>query len=592
MELRTFEPAATDDDNDVQDEESVVASPDRFILTDTENPLHSAVDGDPENNADEIKGSTGNSEVLAWEPSSESSWLPSFCVPVLRELSLYVAGVGFCVLVTILVMLGKEDGASKHPRKMTEEYVAAVPNSGNVTWFKLTYPSDLSATSLDEVVLSEALSSTAAASEEALGAWGGLQLGGTPTLTARVWGDELVGMLNIGVAPPGGSGLNGSSAAAKAGGGEYPGGCCADTLRVFPRSRQHERAAFRDVDIYSLVKSAFRGRAVVDNRTGDAWAYANHAFDMTSLSLDAAAADDDDDDDDDEGHGAVALVIVAYKEAMLGGVLVDAIVAVDVRRGELVRTQDGLAFFSLHDRIGTVSTEPDRTIYKIQYHSLLDDDAAAPTLAPTVQVEEEEGNATSSGKHGAPLPGHEQYHENGVTRFLSGSTSSSGDAVWVLAFTTKWGGAVLLKDPFTYTAAEGGGSILQRFGSPMVWSRSSSSPSTRNFGLEPDAVAITALHNAWHTAYPDGRDTLTLFVNEREAVASSSILEFDVNLVPEPESGLYNASIFDTSYVSAKLNYSVNTWGECVSVLGGGWGGVREGKETSLTLRNDRNHIL
>lgn len=56
------------------------------------------------------------------------------------------------------------------------------------------------------------------------------------------------------------------------------------------------------------------------------------------------------------------------------------------------------------------------------------------------------------------MGGGEQFHMNGITRFLS------NDGTYVLAVTFRDNAeCVFIKCPYAYTASEGGGTILQRY---------------------------------------------------------------------------------------------------------------------------------
>ena len=303
----------------------------------------------------------------------------------------------------------------------------------------------------------------------------------------------------------------------------------------------------------------------------------------------------------------VALVDVAYKEPELGGAMVDAVVAINLTSGEAIPTASdsssdattasqsgsgskskskskasddlgGELYFSWWRRAGTDSTEFSDGIYKIQYW------------------------ATSSGDESD-----QEYHQNGVTRFWSNALASSASSmsksmskskskskskaksssgVAVLGATHKTHGeAVLAKCPFTYAPSEGGGSLLQRFGSPYHYDGTSASlpPSTtfttttmlrgagkdgkdgkdattttrtntiktasaaastaHSFGMAASSGdGIVALHNLYHTAYPDGTETLSLFVNEADQSSMSMAWEFVVNLVEEPSSSYDDVS--------------------------------------------------
>lgn len=103
----------------------------------------------------------------------------------------------------------------------------------------------------------------------ALGAWQTLTLGGVPTLTARVVDTNLYAQLNVGRAPVSG----GPSS-------QYPGGCCADTLRTFGRD---DGGAYSDLAIDGIITDLFTGIAMNDPNTGAPYAYVSHMFDMTTI---------------------------------------------------------------------------------------------------------------------------------------------------------------------------------------------------------------------------------------------------------------------------------------------------------------------
>lgn len=363
----------------------------------------------------------------------------------------------------------------------SSEYLAFVPETGIVTWQKVSYPSNYTATDASEVTFSDVTSAP-----DELGAWYDLDLGGTPELTARVYGENFYVQLNTGVAPSG---------------GDYPGGCCADTVRRFGRN---DGGDYTDVDVFDILQTIFDGVANIDSNTGKNYAYANHAFDITTI------------DDTD-----IAIIDTVILDPLLSGAKADAIVFVNMATGNVLQTADGDDYFSWYRKVGTTSKTSSDSIYKIYY--------------------EDNGNV-------------EQYHQNGVTRFLH------GDGTWVLGVTHKdHGEAILVKCPYTYSSANGGGKILQRFGSP-----------SHTFGLSTSDGSITALHNLYHTAYPDGTETMSIFVNTQTGSSLSQVFEFEINLVEEPTDS-YDDTVFDTTYKSATLSYSTGTWGGCRPVGTGVW---------------------
>merc|ERR1719414_1965390 len=100
--------------------------------------------------------------------------------------------------------------------------------------------------------------------------------------------------------------------------------------------------------------------------------------------------------------------------------------------------------------------------------------------------------------------------------------------------------ATLMKDPFTYTADEGGGRVLQRFGSPVMYDDvGSKTDVVRNFGAATaDRISSTdGVHNVWYQRYSSGRETVTMFANGVEADDYSHVFEFDLNFVQD---GVHN----------------------------------------------------
>ena len=118
-----------------------------------------------------------------------------------------------------------------------------------------------------------------------------------------------------------------------------------------------------------------------------------------------------------------AIICVQYKERQtdnnFGGVFLDAFIVLNLEDGRTLRkTADGEDYFSIYDSLGTFSSESSETIYKIPFKNV--------------------SNKTRNRDNPAFT---QQWHLNGVTRFIAGDTA-------VLAFTTYFlNAAVLLKDP-------------------------------------------------------------------------------------------------------------------------------------------------
>jgi len=202
-----------------------------------------------------------------------------------------------------------------------------------------------------------------------------------------------------------------------------------------------------------------------------------------------------------------------------------------------VKTKDSEDFFSLYKYLGTTSHERDDGIFKVQYRRTSDYTDVAD----------------------------QQYDMNGMTRF------KTLEGVWVIAasFYTH-GEVVIFKDPYTYSSADGGGQILQRFGSPYHWTGTVEN-GTHIFGLSTSEPSFLELHNVYHTVYSETRETITVFVNKQNGINSSMVFEFDVLLVSEDDSVTYDDSVFDTAYIKAPVYYQEDTWGGARPVGVGLW---------------------
>lgn len=155
--------------------------------------------------------------------------------------------------------------------------------------------------------------------------------------------------------------------------------------------------------------------------------------------------------------------------------------------------------------------------------------------------------------------GGEQWHGNGVQRF----TAKSG--VTYLAFTHRMDAeAIVFKDPFTYTSQQGGGKIVQRFGTPSLYN-SMGATSTRYFGLKSSASAFdSGVHNVFYTASSKstslkGQETISLFVNDQGG--KSAAYEFVLKPVDEGSADPGDDTVFNVDYVFAKLSFSAQAQG-------------------------------
>ena len=70
-------------------------------------------------------------------------------------------------------------------------------------------------------------------------------------------------------------------------------------------------------------------------------------------------------------------------------------------------------------------------------------------------------------------------------------------------------------DPWTYTAIEGGGTILQRFGTPAICNSSGASVGTHYFGLSSTEAVFSGMHNVRYKLYSSGKETISVFVNSQ-----------------------------------------------------------------------------
>jgi len=300
-------------------------------------------------------------------------------------------------------------------------------------------------------------------------------------LTAKIHGDNMYAYMNTGKVPS-------------------EGGCCADTIRVYPRTQSESQ----DIDIESVVQEAF---------PGSSYAHASHTFEITEI----------------DGE-AYALCVIQYEESSLN-TKADAIIAVSLQDGTLRQTALGDKYFSMFEHAGTTSTAADDTRFKVQHV-----------------------------KNG----GAEEWHGNGVVRFetLAGVT--------VLAYTARFANeAVLIKDPFTYSAAEGGGEILQRFGT----FKASRLKKSRTFGLDDSkGVDITGVHNLWYQRYGE-RETLTMFANAVSSDSKSHVFEFDIKLTSESEADKSDAA-FATDYTDVPFSYLAQAQGGARPLGDGVWIGA------------------
>jgi hypothetical protein len=182
-----------------------------------------------------------------------------------------------------------------------------------VQWVNVTYPDGVDRCA--DVAFSDAAGDVAAAA--ALGTWAQLDLQTYLMSTGKNYGPNLYGYVNTGVAP------------AKA-------SCCADTMRIW----NQVDGSVRDVDLVSPIRAVF---------ANSSFAYATHTFDLVEVAGEV-----------------VALCMAQFEEdAALNAAKVDVVVAISMVTGAIVYTQAGDPYFSLWEQLGTTSTNPSDSVYKV-----------------------------------------------------------------------------------------------------------------------------------------------------------------------------------------------------------------------------------
>ena len=263
--------------------------------------------------------------------------------------------------------------------------------------------------------------------------------------------------------------------------------------------------------------SAFELDTIIQNALNVSDAYVSHTFDVSNLYGDKKTP--------------VAFFQVRYEETTLNA-YGDAIVAIDLDSKTIVKTKDGELCFKIFQEAGT--TEVKDSIFKIQFYD----------------------NTASSVKK-------EQWHGNGVLHFRSEARDMT-----LLAFTHRMmAEAVVFKDPWTYESTNGGGTILQRFGTPKKWDSGDYDDAVfRYFGLETSESAFaTGVHNVFYTASSktkemQGKETISLFVNAQDG--KSAVYEFQLNLVEDgDDDDDDDDTVFRTTYISASCSFTAPAQG-------------------------------
>jgi len=280
--------------------------------------------------------------------------------------------------------------------------------------------------------------------------------------------------------------------------GEGFGGCCADTFRTYNKTD----GSFSDLNLNTIIAGAMPNMG----------AFASHTFDVKEVNGEV-----------------VAYAMVRYSDKTLGSIYADAIVAFSVVDGTIIPTADGDKAWVVSTNAGEEKSGTDKAsaIFKIQYFN------------------------GANTQHG------EQWHGNGIDRF----TSKGGTTI--MAMTHRFlNEAILFKDPFTYKKVNGGGNILQRFGTPQQYSATFSRPVYHYFGVNPYGkmgYVTGGVHNVYYNAdspsFP-GRQSVSMFVNSASGTGKAYAMEFVIKLTEEVSGTTYDDTVFATDYVAAELTFS------------------------------------
>jgi len=241
-----------------------------------------------------------------------------------------------------------------------------------------------------------------------------------------------------------------------------------------------------------------------------------------------------------------AFCMLQYGESSLGYAPTDAIGVISLKDGSLRLTADGAPFLNFVTVAGATSANEDSTRFKIQY-------------------------LTTGGR--------EQWHGNGVARF------TTADGTNVLAMTGRWMlGSALLKDPYTYSSSQGGGLILQRFGSPQQFDANAQPMGVRYFGVnKSDAISSNdGVHNVYYQRYASGRETVTMFANGMDKDSVSHVFEFDIQFT-DGKTGTSD-DVFSTHYESAAFTFHAPNQGGARPLGLGVWIGASGGGKVGLQI--------
>lgn len=298
------------------------------------------------------------------------------------------------------------------------------------------------------------------------------------------------------------------------------GGCCADTIRVFSKTGA---ATSRDVDLVApLKKAAPNGTLSFPPAPTGSYVAATHTFDVSLI--------------DGKPH---ALCMIQYTESALSNAPTDAIAAINLVDGTLRPTADGDLYFNILQKAGTTEDGVDASRFKVQFQKSYTE---------------------------------QQWHGNGMNRF----TTKAG--VTILAFTHRFQAeAVLLKDPWTYTQANGGGKILQRFGCPTQYASGKATSTRRAFGVDTkNGPSSSGVHNVYYQVKANGTETVSMFANGVGSDSYSHVFEFEVKLADE-EKPASTDDVFRTGYTTAPFTFTAQSQGGARALGDGVWIGASGG---------------
>jgi len=281
-------------------------------------------------------------------------------------------------------------------------------------------------------------------------------------------------------------------------------GCCADTMRIYPG----DGSVSRDVIIVNIVRTAVNS---IPNRRFLGISHAFHPWEVDGTTF--------------------FLLPVIFADTKLG-LTIDGIIALNLDTLKILPTAEGDIMFIPWRYAGTLDGSAEGTIFKVQYK------ASGP---PPVQ----------------------QWHSNCVRTF----TTSDGTDVLAIALRMDVE-AILFKNPYLHKKADGGGTILQRFGSPKIFNQSGEIIGQHHFGIKvadtlplipgnatPTKRAYGGLHNIYYFKHHDGRETLTVFANQYHGGNQSGLFEYDMKLVKD-SSGKATDAVFDTNYTFVLLPFA------------------------------------